>query len=114
MIGVNQPEADRERTGVITQALNAYGHEYVIPSICEITLKTKTTRDDDSVRMMNLIFDSRQYSFDSIDENGFPFSPLKSVRSLLSGKSKDIASYYAKNQNAAEEWIDNIIVTFNS
>ena len=114
MIGVTQPEANRERTEVITQALNAYSHEYVIPSICEITLKTKTTRDDDSVRMMNLIFDSRQYSFDSIDENGFPFSPLRSVRSLLSSKSKDIASYYAKNQNAAEEWVENIIETFTS
>ena len=59
MIPVTQPSGDYERTGIITQALNAYGHEYVIPEIFETTLKTKLTRDEDSVRMLKLITDSR-------------------------------------------------------
>lgn len=114
MIGVTQPEADWERTGTITHALNVLSHEYVIPAIYDVTLKTKTTRDEDSARMMDMIFANRRFSFDSVDEMGFMLSPVKSVRALIgSQKSKDIASYYAANETQAKEWIQNMIDAYN-
>lgn len=113
MIGVIQPEANLHRTALITQALNAYSHEYVTPSIVETTLKTKTARDDESIRMVNLVFDKRQYSFDSIDEGGFKLSPINTVRALIgSRQTKDIASYYASQKDSAQAWVDNIIEAF--
>lgn len=113
MIGVTQPESDLHRTALITQALNAYSHEYVTPAIVETTLKTKAARDEESIRMVNLVFDKRQYSFDSIDEGGFAFSPLQTVRTLIGAKkSKDIASYYASREKSAKAWIEKIIKAF--
>ena len=110
MIGVTQPEADYVRTGIITQALNAYSHELVIPQIYETTLKTKLTRDENSIRMLDLILANRAYSFDSCDESAFPLSPICTFRNLLGGKkTKDIASYYASVEAQAQAWIDNII-----
>lgn len=113
MISVNQPETNWERTGTITEALNAYSREFVIPAIYEVTLKTKTSRDERSVEMLDLILDSRAYSFDSCDEVNFPLSPTRTLRSLIgSAKSKDITSYYASVKTQAQEWVDKMIETY--
>ncbi len=114
MIGVDRPETDWERTGTITQALNVYAHEMVIPAIYDVALKTKTARDEDSARMLDLILANRVYSFDSCDEQGFLLSPVKTLRARLGAKNKDIASYYASNKDSAQKWIDNMIETFKA
>ncbi|MBQ2709402.1 MAG: hypothetical protein IJF67_14125, partial [Clostridia bacterium] len=114
MIGVCQPESDWARTGTITHALNVLSHEYVVPAIYDVTLKTKTTRDEDSARMMDMIFANRRFSFDSVDENNFMLSPIKSVRTLIgTQKTKDIASHYAANEASAKEWIQKMIDAYN-
>ena len=46
---------DSEFAGRITEALAVASHEYVIPAYYEVTLKTKTARDDDSYRMLDII-----------------------------------------------------------
>ena len=114
MIPVTQPSGDYERTGIITQALNAYGHEYVIPEIFETTLKNKLTRDEDSVRMLKLITESRAYSFDSCDESNFPLSPASTFRNLIGSKKSDIASYYAKNVDKAQAWITSMVTAWEN
>ncbi|NLE13670.1 MAG: hypothetical protein GX628_08355 [Clostridiales bacterium] len=110
MVTITQPEEDWERTGVITTALNAYGHEWVTPAIYEVTLKTKTARDEESLAMFDLILDNRVYSFDACDESAFPLSPLNALRNRIGGsKSPDIASYYASVEASAQAWLDKII-----
>jgi hypothetical protein len=114
MVGISQPESDYARTGTIVHALNVYSHEMVIPAIMDITLKTKTTRDEDSIRMMDLIFESRRFSFDSLDESNFMLSPYKSIRTLIGTDcTKDIASHYAANEAGAKEWIQGMMDAFN-
>lgn len=98
--------------GMITEALNAYGHEYVTPAIYEVTLKTKTSRDEKSVEMLDMILASREYSFDSMDESNFPLSPIKTIRQLIGAQSKDIASYYAANEASAKEWVNKMIEAY--
>ena len=98
--------------GMITEALNAYGHEYVTPAIYEVTLKTKTSRDEKSVEMLDMILASREYSFDSMDESNFPLSPIKTIRQLIGTQSKDIASYYAANEASAKEWVNKMIEAY--
>jgi len=113
MIPVTQNSADWERTGIITQALNAYAHELVLPMIYETTLKTKLTRDEDSARMMDIILNNRRYSFDSMDESNFSLSPIKTIRTLIGSQGNaDIASYYESNRESAEKWIQNMIDAF--
>ena len=115
MISVCKPESEHAKIGMITEALNAYSREYVIPAIYEVTLKTKTSRDERSVEMLDLILDSREYSFDSCDESDFPLSPRCTIRDLIGGKkSKDIASYYAANEAKAEEWVQTMIDAYQN
>ncbi|MDD4773816.1 MAG: hypothetical protein PHZ09_09485 [Eubacteriales bacterium] len=109
MVPVTQPSSDWERTGLITESLNALGYAMVTPAIYDITLKTKLTRDEDSVRMLDLVLAGRRYSFDSLDEDNFPLSPVRAMRNLLGQRNKDIASYYASQENNALIWIEKII-----
>lgn len=113
MIGVTQNEASQAKIGIITQALNVYSYELVIPAVYEVTLKTKNVHDEDSIRMLDIIRANRQYSFDACDESAFPLSPLASIRSLVgTKKTKDIASYYEKTQKKAQAWIDKMIEAY--
>lgn len=112
MVPITQPSADWERTGLIVEALNALGYAYVTPAMYDITLKTKLSRDDDSIRMLDLVLAGRRYSFDSLDEDNFPLSPVRAMRNLISQKKKDIASYYASNEKGALTWIDKIITAY--
>ena len=113
MVGVSQPEEAYDMIGTITQALNAYSYDFVTPAIYEITLKTKNTHDEDSIRMLDIILANRQYSFDACDEAVFPLAPNYSVRYLIGGqKTKDIASYYEKNEKKARKWVEDIIAAY--
>lgn len=112
MVPITQPSADWERTGLIVEALNALGYAAVTPAMYDITLKTKLSRDDDSIRMLDLVLAGRRYSFDSLDEDNFPLSPVRAMRNLISQKKKDIASYYASNEKGAFTWIEKIITAY--
>lgn len=83
-----------------------------IEFVKDITLKTKLSRDDDSIRMLDFVLAGRRYSFDSLDEDNFPLSPVRAMRNLLSQKKKDIASYYASNEAKAIAWIEKIITAY--
>ena len=98
--------SDAERTGAITEALCAYGSKYVIPAFYETTLKTKTARDDDSEAMMDIVKESIIYDLGYVA--GGPFQSVG--RSLAVEDSHDFASFYAKNENKALDYL----VTFNS
>lgn len=114
MVPITQPPTDWERTGLIVEALNALGYDMVTPAMYDITLKTKLSRDDDSIRMLDLVLAGRRYSFDSLDEDNFPLSPVRAMRNLIGQKNKDIASYYAANEKGAISWIEKMITAYES
>lgn len=101
------------QTAIVTDALNAYSYEYVRPAYYDTVLKTKLTRDEDSVRMLDLVMEGRRFSFDSLDEVAFPLSPNTALRQLIgTGKKKDIASYYERSAKKAQKWVDKIIEAY--
>ena len=114
MLSVTLSDEQIERAGLITEALNAYSAEYVRPAIYDTTLKEKTSRDEESIRMLDLVLAGRQFSFDSMDEKGYPFSPYQALRGNIGDRKNNIASYYEKNANKAQKWIDKIVDAFES
>ena len=85
---------DLERTGIVTEAL-AYESMLVIPpAFYDIMLTTKIARDNESSKMLDIIFGSLSYYLPvalDILENG--------VTDLLWKNSTDFASYFAKNES---------------
>ena len=52
---------DLERTSIILEALACESYKSVVPAYYEIALKTKYTRDEDSSRMLDIIFENRVF-----------------------------------------------------
>ncbi|HHX53490.1 MAG TPA: hypothetical protein GX704_01140 [Clostridiales bacterium] len=93
------------RTGYILQAL-AYESLYTLtPAYYEITLKGKTTRDEESSAMLDLIFSTRSYDYGWYFEIG---GYNEGIMNLLRSYSTNVASMYEKGLKKAEKLLDKI------
>ena len=59
-MSVPKTNSDLERTGIILEALARESSDTVIPAYYDVTLKNKLLRDDDSVKMLDIIFGNRK------------------------------------------------------
>lgn len=108
VLAVPKTVQDTEFAGIMTEALNAESHKLVIPAYYEIALKKKYTYDDESVRILDMIVDSRVFDFGYIFDawQGMSFYP----ENIMTGKNKqDFESYYAKNSNSAIGYYKNVM-----
>lgn len=55
--------ADAEKLGSALEAMSFYGYRDVIPVYKEVALKTKTTRDNESADMLDIIFGTIYFDF---------------------------------------------------
>lgn len=108
VLSVPMTVTDTEFVGIITEALNTESYKQVVPAYYEVALKVKYARDDDSVRMLDLIMDSRVFDFGYVYDNwkGMSFYP---ERLLGEQKSRDFESYYAANSAAAIEHYNDVL-----
>lgn len=108
VLAVPKTVQDTEFAGIMTEALNAESHKLVIPAYYEIALKKKYTYDDESVRILDMIVDSRVFDFGYIFDawQWMSFYP----ENIMTGKNKqDFESYYAKNSNSAIGYYKNVM-----
>ncbi|MBE6710437.1 MAG: hypothetical protein E7579_04885 [Ruminococcaceae bacterium] len=88
------------RTGYLTQAL-AYESLYTLtPAYYDQTLKGKTSRDEESSAMLDLIFATRTYDFGWYFEIG---GYNEGIMNLLRAYSSDVTSMYEKSSKAANK-----------
>ena len=114
MLGITTPSENIEMCGMITEALNAYSREYVLPALYDTSLKLKASRDEDSMRMLDILLEGRRFSFDSFDEGGFKFSPNNALRANIQNKKDSISSFCEKNMKSAQKWVDKIIAQYEN
>lgn len=95
-----------EMTGALIEALNAEYYRLVRPAYIDIALKGKVSRNDESIRMLDLILDSR-----TIDIGDVLFS--KTIRATLTNqfmnKTTDFASSIASNQGSNEAALEAVL-----
>lgn len=98
MLCIPATATNLERIGIITEALAAYSYKYVTPAYYEVALGNKYLRDDESVEMLDLIFDGIIYDF------GYIFDQWKgctwTLVNLMKAKNTDLASYWASKESA--------------
>ncbi len=100
---------DLDFVGTITEALNAESYKRVIPVYYDIVLKTKGTRDETSVAMLDYLFDHRIFDFGyAYGAFGAAFWP----QYLIEKKSADISSYYAKNHKTFDKRMEKVFQFF--
>lgn len=98
------------RTSVIIEALSYESWKKVLPSVYDIVLESKYARDDESTAMLDIILAGRVYTFGYIydDWKGMQWA----LQVLVNSKNADFASYYAKNEKAAQKQYDKVINMF--
>lgn len=103
---------DIERTGIITEALCAETYKKVVPSYYEVALKTKYTRDDESIEVLDMIVNSRVfdlgYVYDGWKGASFIFQKLISVN------DPNFESHWASNESAINAHYDEVIEYFQN
>ena len=100
-IPVNAP--DVERAAIILEALNAESYKQVTPVYYENVLKGKLARDNDSEEMLDMIFGNLRFNFGFIHSNH-----LEGISGFYSGKTENLASYYAANIEAVKSSLEKL------
>jgi len=92
---------DYDRTGMIIEALCYESTDTVIKAYYDVLLKTKISRDDESEKMLDIIFQNRVYSISDVYYWGEIHGPMNS--STLSKKADaDIVGWIEKNRGKIE------------
>ena len=101
---------DIERTSMILEALCYESTDTVIKAYYEVLLKTKISRDDESEKMLDIMFQNRSYSLASIYYSNEIYNPFQT----LSKKSTaDVVSWIEKNENKILAAIEKNNTAFN-
>lgn len=91
---VGKSVKDTERVGIITEAYAAETWKHVIPVFYEKALSDKYFRDEQSVDMMNLIYDGILYDFGYVFDNWLGTTWV--LPKITQSKNTNLASYWAK------------------
>jgi len=100
------PTAEGEFVGTVVEALARESSLTVIPAYYETTLQQKFSRDEETIDMVKIIRDTAYFDMGYIyNIGGAGFLSA----SLIAQKSKDLASYFEKNERAIQRAIDQLI-----
>jgi hypothetical protein len=91
------------RSGVILEAMAYYGHEYIVPAFIEKAIKGKSTRDVESIEMLDIIFQNRMYDLGLINDWG---GLASGYNNLVFNNKNDYASLYKKSSKNAQKKLD--------
>lgn len=100
---------DPQMVGAVLELQAYYSKETVIPAYYDVLLDGKIARDEDTVKMLDIVFDTIAYE---VGGNYFGFSSgfdnlfFTVGRMVVNDKSADFASFYAKNEKSAQNTIE--------
>jgi hypothetical protein len=101
---------DLDRTSVIIEAMSAEGWKKVFPAYFEISMKNKFLADEESIEILDLIYSCRVLDFAYI----YSISYYLMLNDMLNTTkpTKDLTSYYEKNERTVQKTLDNIMAKF--
>lgn len=110
LMGVPKTAGDTERTGILLEALNAESLYTLTPAYYEVTLKSKSARDEESAEMLDIIFASRVYDLGNMygwgDVFGLPNSLNLSGADTIASK---VESVKTATEKAMQTTLDAIL-----
>ncbi len=99
------------RSGVLTDAMAAYGYDYIKPAVFENVIQLKGTRDEQSAQIVDMIFENVVPALNSILKIDNVYSTVKAYFGNDLGK-QDIVSAYTAVQKSAEAALDAYIAKY--
>lgn len=105
LIGIPAASPALERSADIAETLAYYSYTVLRPDFFDVVLQNKALRDEDSFNMLTLMHESKVFDF-GFNFNETAFSALDSV--VVTKKSTDFASYYAKIEDKVNKELRDI------
>ena len=102
---------DVEFSGLITEALCAESYRTVVPTYYDVVLKTKTSRDEESAEMIDIIRDSLTFDLGylcSTSLNGLGHIFVNLVRK----NSNDLSSKFATAEKSAQAELEKMLAAY--
>jgi hypothetical protein len=98
--GISIPHTieDRERTGLILEALVYESRYTLLPAYYDINLRTKMARDEESSAMIDIILDTRLYDLGEL----YNWGEMSGFLQDLSQGSGSLATFWERAQSRAE------------
>ena len=104
------PDDEIEKIGAVVSALATLGKNYLTPAYYETTLKGKVTRDDDSEKMLDVIYDNVAIDMGQMYDIGGMGEGFNNVHRQL---VTDITSWYMAREGqvqlAIEKFVDSYL-----
>ena len=92
--------SDPERSSVIIEALARESYRTVAPEVYSVTISKKVSRDEDSTRILDMVYENPFFDFNAIYDFGGTSILL---RDAVCGKGDNWISTYTKKKSAAEK-----------
>lgn len=109
LVGIPIYQKNKEnarRSGVILEAMAYYGHEYVMPGYIEKAIKGKSTRDEKSIEMLDIIFQNRVYDLGLINDwNGY----ASGYSDLVFNNKSEFSKLYKKVEKSIDKKISKFL-----
>jgi len=104
---------DPEMSSAVAQLLCELSYEMVKPAYYETTLKVKHARDDDTAKIIDLIYNGIYSQFEIVAGSGY-FNDIFTWTFLepLQKKGDSIATAYATRETAALEGLEKLLTNF--
>lgn len=114
LLAIPASAIDPDRTGLIVEALAFESYRVLTPAFYETALKIKYSRDDETVKTLDLIKNGVTFDFVALYSTGDGEKLAQILQFLLKSGSTDLASYYAQYAPAAQKYFDSIIQQYLS
>ncbi len=103
--------ADPERSGIIIEAFSARSMQIVLPAYYDITLEGKYMRDNDSLEMLEIIFDSVIYDIGRYYNWG---SMYGTISSMWNNKQDTFASSFEKTSKVVNKSMEKTLKAYGT
>ncbi len=109
-MAIGKNAVDLDFIGTITEALCAESFKQVLPAYYDVCLKSRYADEPDDAEMIELCVNSRVFDIGYVYDGWHGVSFY--IQNLIADRSKDIASYYAKNEKSATQHYEEVLDMF--
>ena len=111
-MAVPKTAGNLEAIGIITEALCAESYKTLVPAYYDVALKVKSTRDEQSIAMMDLIVNARVFDFGYVYDAWSGASFI--IESLVNANNSNFESAYAKKEKSINKHYTKVIEFFET
>ena len=111
-MAIPKTASNLEALGTITEAMCAESYKILVPAYYDVALKVKSTRDEQSIAMLDTIVNARVFDF------GYVYDAWKGssffMQELVRSNNTNFESYYAKKEKALTKHYNEVIEFFET